>query len=171
MDFQVVEFVPPDYVSFAPADEGLACAIGCADKSYIRSQTSLAEYIHDHQKGRNGMPIVQAAIVRAVSVLSDSLGVSTLTAGGQTRARLAHVRSEGPSSVQRFCSTQAVPPRELRQFRIAAPLINPIPPAPGHDSDRHRSMRRTQNVSFCNNSAPCKPGRGLLMGGFLRGMQ
>jgi predicted signal transduction protein with EAL and GGDEF domain len=55
------------------------------------------------------MPIVQAAIVRAVSVLGDSLGVSTL-AGGQTSARLAHVRSEGPSSVQGFCSTQAVSP-------------------------------------------------------------
>jgi hypothetical protein len=57
---------------------------GCADKSDIRSQSLWPEYIHDHQKVRNGMPMVQAAIVRAVSVLGDSLGIPTLAAGVQT---------------------------------------------------------------------------------------
>jgi hypothetical protein len=34
-----------------------------------------------------------------------------------------------------------------------------------------RSMQVEQNVSFCHNSARRKNGRGLLMDGFLRGMQ
>jgi EAL domain-containing protein (putative c-di-GMP-specific phosphodiesterase class I) len=77
------------------------------------------------------MPIVQAAIVRADSVLGDSLGIPTLAAGVQTSAWLAYVRSEGCNPVQGFYYTQAVPAGEL-----AALLVNLIPPASTDDSDR-----------------------------------
>jgi hypothetical protein len=104
------------------------------------------------------MPIVQAAIVRAVSVLGDSLGISTLAAGVQTSARLAYVRTAGRSSAN--CETA-----------IAALLVNLIPLASGDDSDQDRSMQLKQNVSFWHKSARRNSCRGLLMDGFLRGMQ
>jgi hypothetical protein len=95
------------------------------------------------------MPIVQAAIVRAVSLLGDSSGILTLVPVVQTSAQLAYTRS-GCSSIEGFYETQADPAGEL-----AAP----------------RSTQPKQNVSFCNNSARRKRGRELLMEGFLRGMQ
>jgi EAL domain-containing protein (putative c-di-GMP-specific phosphodiesterase class I) len=58
------------------------------------------------------MPIVQAAIVRAVSALGDSLGISALAAGVHTSAQLAYTRS-GWTSIQGFHETQADPALEL----------------------------------------------------------
>jgi EAL domain-containing protein (putative c-di-GMP-specific phosphodiesterase class I) len=101
------------------------------------------------QKVRNGMPIVQAAIVRAVSGLDDSLGISTLVAVVQTSAQLAYTRS-GCSSFQGFYEPQADPAGELAALR---------------------SMQPKQNISSCHNSARRKSGRALLVEGFLRGMQ
>jgi EAL domain-containing protein (putative c-di-GMP-specific phosphodiesterase class I) len=95
------------------------------------------------------MPIVQAAIVRAVSLLGDSPGIFTLVAVVQTSAQLAYTRL-GCGSIQGFYETQADPAGELAALR---------------------SMQPKQNVSFCHNSARCKSGRALLMEGFLRGMQ
>ena len=48
------------------------------------------------------MPIVQAGMVRADSVLSDNLRISTLAAGIQTSTQSAHVGPEGCLSIQGF---------------------------------------------------------------------
>jgi EAL domain-containing protein (putative c-di-GMP-specific phosphodiesterase class I) len=92
---------------------------------------------------------VQAAIVRAVSGLDDSLGIFTLVAVVQTSGQLAYTRS-GCSSIQGFYETQADPAGELTALR---------------------SMQPKQNVSFCHNSAGRKSCRGLLMEGSLRVIQ
>jgi|HubBroStandDraft_6_1064221.scaffolds.fasta_scaffold94133_1 hypothetical protein len=95
------------------------------------------------------MPIVQAAIVRAVSLLGDSPGIFTLMAVVQTSAQLAYTRS-GCSSIQDFYETQADPAGELADLR---------------------SMQPKQNVSFCHNSAQRKSVGGRLMARFLLGMR
>jgi EAL domain-containing protein (putative c-di-GMP-specific phosphodiesterase class I) len=74
---------------------------------------------------------MQAAIVRAVSVLGDSLGSPLWRAGVQMSAQLAHVRSEGCSSVQGSAIPQPFPTGEL-----AALLVNLIPSASADDSNR-----------------------------------
>jgi EAL domain-containing protein (putative c-di-GMP-specific phosphodiesterase class I) len=102
------------------------------------------------RKERNGMLVLQAAIVRAVSVLGDGLGMSALAADVHTSAQWVYWGAEGCSSVQGFYYTQAVPSGELAALR---------------------SMQPKQNVSFCHNSARHKSGRALRMEGFLRGMQ
>jgi hypothetical protein len=95
------------------------------------------------------MPIVQGAIVHAVSLLGDGPGIFTLLAVSQTSAVLAY-RRLGWTSNQDFYEAQVDPTRELAALR---------------------SMEPRQSVSFCHNSARRKIGRALLMGGFLRGMQ
>jgi EAL domain-containing protein (putative c-di-GMP-specific phosphodiesterase class I) len=95
------------------------------------------------------MPTVQAAIVRTVSGLDDSLGVFTLVAVVQTSAQLAYTRL-GCSSIQGFYETQSDPAGELAAFR---------------------SMQPKQNVSFYHNSAQRKSVGGLLMSRFLLGMR
>jgi diguanylate cyclase (GGDEF)-like protein len=68
------------------------------------------------------------AIVRAIAVLGDSLGISTLAGGVETSEQLMRVRSEGCSSVQGFYCTKAVPAGEL-----AALFVTLIPPFPAND--------------------------------------
>ncbi len=53
------------------------------------------------------------AIVRAISALGHSLGISTLAEGVETAEHLAHVREEGCHSVQGFYYSKAVPSGEL----------------------------------------------------------
>ncbi len=53
------------------------------------------------------------AIVRAISALGHSLGISTLAEGVETAEHLAHVRAEGCNSVQGFYYSKAVPSGEL----------------------------------------------------------
>ncbi len=53
------------------------------------------------------------AIVRAISALGHSLGISTLAEGVETAEHLAHVRAEGCHSVQGFYYSKAVPSGEL----------------------------------------------------------
>ena len=53
------------------------------------------------------------AIVRAISALGHSLGITTLAAGVETREHLADVRSEGCHHVQGFYYSQAVPANEI----------------------------------------------------------
>jgi hypothetical protein len=95
------------------------------------------------------MPIAQAAIGRAVSLLGDSPVIFTLVVVVQTSAQLAYTRS-GCGSIQGFYETQADPAGELAALR---------------------SMQPNQNVSFCHNSARRKSYRGLPMEGYLRGIQ
>ncbi len=54
------------------------------------------------------------AIVRAISALGASLGISTLAEGVETAEHLAHVRSEGCQSMQGFYYSKAVPSNELQ---------------------------------------------------------
>jgi diguanylate cyclase (GGDEF)-like protein len=53
------------------------------------------------------------AVVRAIAVLGDSLGISTLAGGVETSEQLMRIRSEGCSSVQGFYCTKAIPAGEL----------------------------------------------------------
>jgi hypothetical protein len=111
------------------------------------------------------MPVVQATIVCAVSVLGDSLGFSTRAAGVQTSGRFAYMRSEG-RSVPGFSYTQAVPRR-----RISGSSCKPHSICFNGRFRSDRSTQLKQDVSFCHKSARRKICRGLLMEGFLRDMQ
>ncbi len=56
------------------------------------------------------------AIVRAISALGQSLGISTLAEGVETLEHLASVQAEGCHSVQGFYYSRAVPASELAGF-------------------------------------------------------
>ncbi len=56
------------------------------------------------------------AIVRAISALGQSLGISTLAEGVETPEHLARVQAEGCHSVQGFYYSRAVPAKELALF-------------------------------------------------------
>jgi diguanylate cyclase (GGDEF)-like protein len=71
------------------------------------------------------------AVVRAIAVLGDSLGIATLAGGVETSEQLMRVRSEGCSSVQGFYCTKAVPAGEL-----AALFVTLIPPFSSERPDR-----------------------------------
>jgi diguanylate cyclase (GGDEF)-like protein len=71
------------------------------------------------------------AILRAIAVLGDSLGIATLAGGVETSEQLMRVRSEGCSTVQGFYCTKAVPAGELAALFV--PLIKGVS---SNDSDR-----------------------------------
>lgn len=56
------------------------------------------------------------AIVRAISALGHSLGISTLAEGVESREHLAHVREEGCGGVGGFYCSRPVPSNELPEF-------------------------------------------------------
>jgi predicted signal transduction protein with EAL and GGDEF domain len=68
------------------------------------------------------------AILRAIAVLGDTLGIATLAGGVETSEQLMRVRSEGCSTVQGFYCTQAVSAGEL-----AALFLPHIPPVTAND--------------------------------------
>jgi diguanylate cyclase (GGDEF)-like protein len=63
------------------------------------------------------------AILRAIAVLGETLGIATLAGGVETSEQLTRVRSEGCSTVQGFYCTPAVPAAEL-----AALFVPHVPP-------------------------------------------
>ncbi len=71
----------------------------------IKIARSLIALHQDNAKNR--------AIVRAISALGHSLGISTLAEGVETAEHLAQVRSEGCQTVQGFYYSKAVPSSEL----------------------------------------------------------
>ena len=71
----------------------------------IKIDRSLIALQQDDSKNR--------AIVRAISALGHSLGISTLAEGVETAEHLAQVRSEGCNTVQGFYYSKAVPSSEL----------------------------------------------------------
>jgi hypothetical protein len=102
---------------------------------------------------------MQGGIVRAVSVLSDSLGNFTLTAGVQSSVQLSHVPPEGCRSTQAYDSSQANAAGESVAFhRSMLPTIL-------------LTMLQKQNVSFCHGSARHDSGQELRMGRFSRGVR
>jgi hypothetical protein len=119
------------------------------------------------------MPIVQAAILRAVSGLDNSLGISTLTPDVHTvglcdRKDAAPYRLlPYPSASRRRISGPSCKPRFLCFRKIRGQNER----RPKFTGTMARSMQMKENVSFCHNTAPRKSGRGLLMAGFLWGMQ
>ena len=81
------------------------------------------------------MPIVQAAIVHAVSLLGDSPGIFILVSFFQASAQLAYTRSE----------TQADPAGELAAFRSMQPKQNV---SYCHTSSRRKSCRGLLMAGF-----------------------
>ena len=71
----------------------------------IKIDRSLVSAQEDDTKSR--------AIVRAISTLGQSLGISTLAEGVETTEQLARVRLEGCDSVQGFYYSKAIPAEEL----------------------------------------------------------
>ena len=71
------------------------------------------------------------AILRAIAVLGESLGIVTLAEGVETSEQLTRVRSDGGSSVQGFYCSKAVPAGELAALFV--PLIQRVSP---NDLDR-----------------------------------
>ena len=67
------------------------------------------------------------AILRAVSALGRSLGMTTLAEGVETKSDLQHVRHGGCQTVQGFYYSQAVPARELLRFFTHNRSDNQIP--------------------------------------------
>lgn len=70
------------------------------------------------------------AILRAVSALGQSLGITTLATGVETREHLARVQQEGCQSVQGFFYSTPVPAKELGALLETFPA-----PAPPTDVD------------------------------------
>ena len=68
------------------------------------------------------------AVLRAIAVLGDSLGIATLAGGVETSEQLMRVRSEGCSTVQGFYCTKAVPAGEL-----ASLFVPSTPPLTAND--------------------------------------
>ncbi len=66
------------------------------------------------------------AIVRAISALGHSLGISTLAEGVETAEHLAHVRSDGCHSVQGFYYSKAVPSSELAELVFSLSPTHPL---------------------------------------------
>ena len=69
------------------------------------------------------MPIVQAAIVRAVSLPGDSPGIFTAAPVVSASAQFAYARS-GCRSIQRFYETPADPAGEWAELRSMQPKQN-----------------------------------------------
>jgi diguanylate cyclase (GGDEF)-like protein len=86
----------------------------------INIDQSLLAATHNDTKSR--------AVLRAIAVLGDSLGIATLAGGVETSEQLMRVRSEGCSTVQGFYCTEAVPAGEL-----AALFVPSIPPLTAND--------------------------------------
>jgi hypothetical protein len=108
--------------------------------------------------------LVQAGIVRAISVLGDSLGISALAASAQTSAPSVYVRPQGcKEPYADFLSS----PRSHRPWKVRGQNER----RPKFTGTMDRSTQLKQNVSFCHKSARHNSGRGLLMEGFLRGVQ
>jgi diguanylate cyclase (GGDEF)-like protein len=89
----------------------------------INIDQSLLEATQNDAKSR--------AILRAIAVLGESLGIVTLAEGVETSEQLTRVRSDGGSSVQGFYCSKAVPAGELAALFV--PLIQRVSP---NDSDR-----------------------------------
>jgi hypothetical protein len=119
------------------------------------------------------MPMVQAAILRAVSGLDDSLGISTLTPDVHTvglcdRMDAAPYRLlPYPSASRRRISGPSCKPRFLCFRRIRGQKER----RPKFTGTMARSMQMKENVSFCHNSAQRKSVGGLVMARFLLGMR
>jgi hypothetical protein len=119
------------------------------------------------------MPMAQAEILRAVSGLDDSLGISTLT---------PDVRTVGLCDRKDAAPYRLLPYPSASRRRISGPSCKPHflcfrkirdqnERRPKFTGTMDRSMQMKENVSFCYNSARRKSGRGLLTAGFLWGMQ
>jgi hypothetical protein len=108
------------------------------------------------------MPMVQAAILRAVSGLDDSLGFSTL---------VPDVRTVG------LCDREDAAPYRLLPYSshpagsLAALLVTLVSPASGRSEARTnddlssgelmaRYMQMKETVSFCHNSSQCRVAEG-----------
>jgi EAL domain-containing protein (putative c-di-GMP-specific phosphodiesterase class I) len=80
-----------------------------------------------------------AAIIRAIVVLAESLGMDTTAEGAETLEELALIRSLGCSQVQGFLFGKAVPPSEAR---ILAAASRPTAELVGFSRPpRHRLLR------------------------------
>ena len=71
-------------------------------------------------RGAEGKASRNAAIIRAIVVLAESLGMDTTAEGTETLEELALVRSLGCSQVQGFLFGKAVPPSEARVLAAAS---------------------------------------------------
>ncbi len=71
----------------------------------------------------HGGSVRNRAIVRAISALGNTLGITTLAEGVESTEHLAYVQSEGCQSVQGFYYSQAVPAADLEE------LFSQFPPA------------------------------------------
>ena len=77
----------------------------------------------------HGGSVRNRAIVRAISALGNTLGITTLAEGVESTEHLAYVQSEGCQSVQGFYYSQAVPAAALPQLFSQFPFApNIIPP-------------------------------------------
>jgi hypothetical protein len=112
------------------------------------------------------MPMVQAAILRAVSGLDDSLGFSTLVPDVRT---VGLCDRKDASSVQASTIPKCIPLATC--FRASGRSEAKDERRPKFKGTMARSIQMMENVSFCNISAPCKSGRWLLIDGSVRGMQ
>jgi len=100
------------------------------------------------------MPIVQAAIMRAVSVLGDT--PRDLHSGGRRPDKKHHSTSAllFPATLRRHRKVRG---QDERQPKFRGTM--------------DRSIQLKRNVSFCYNSVRHESGRGFLMDGFLWGTQ
>ena len=80
----------------------------------------------------NGASDGRNAIVRAITALGTSLGMSTIAEGVETPDQLARIRAEGCRSVQGYLFSRPVPSAEVE--RLITSLAQPRHPAPSISS-------------------------------------
>jgi EAL domain-containing protein (putative c-di-GMP-specific phosphodiesterase class I) len=66
--------------------------------------------------GFDGNNAKQRAIVRAITTLGESLGVSTLAEGVETAEQVARLQRDGCSSVQGFFFSKPIPTSQLKEL-------------------------------------------------------
>jgi len=93
------------------------------DRSFVKGRSGAAVGIGDHATaGTTG----QNAVIRAITALGVSLGMSTIAEGVETTDQLDLVRSEGCRSVQGYLFSQPVPASQVGALITA--FTRPGPP-------------------------------------------
>lgn len=80
----------------------------------------------------NGDPSGQNAIIRAITALGVSLGMSTIAEGVETSDELARIRAEGCTSVQGYLFSRPVPVEQVDASIAEFASCQAIMPAPAH---------------------------------------
>jgi EAL domain-containing protein (putative c-di-GMP-specific phosphodiesterase class I) len=99
------------------------CGTGCSSLSYLRSFPFDKIKIDQSFVGELAAGGESMAIVRAVTGLGRSLGISTTAEGVETAEQLSLLRSEGCNEVQGFLFSPALPAADVEKMLRRRPRV------------------------------------------------